>query len=41
MEGQEDLALSGKISKECIDFLTRQIRQVENVVQGKEGFRLL
>jgi transposase len=35
LEGQEDLALSGKVSKETIDFLTRQIKQVENVVQDK------
>ena len=33
--GQEDLALSGKVSKETIDFLTRQINQVEKVIQGK------
>jgi transposase len=35
LEGQEDLALSGKVSKESIDFLTRQIREVENFVQDK------
>ena len=35
LEGQEDLALSGKVSKETIDFLTRQITQVENFVQDK------
>ena len=35
LEGQEDLALSGKVSKETIDFLTHQIRQVENFVQDK------
>ena len=35
MEEQEDLALSGKVSKETIDFLTRQITQVENFVQNK------
>jgi transposase len=35
LAGQEDLALSGKVSKETIDFLTRQIKQVENVVQDK------
>jgi transposase len=33
--GQEDLALSGKVSKEAIDFLTRQIKQVENYVEDK------
>lgn len=35
LEGQEDLALSGKVSKETIDFLTHQIIQVENFVQDK------
>jgi transposase len=35
LEGQEDLALSGMVSKETIDFLTRQISQVENFVQDK------
>jgi transposase len=35
LAGQEDLALSGKVSKETIDFLTCQIKQVENVVQDK------
>jgi transposase len=35
LAGQEDLALTGKVSKECIDFLTRQINQVEKVVQDK------
>lgn len=31
----EDLALSGEVSKESIDFLTRQIRHVERVVEGR------
>jgi transposase len=35
LEGQEDLALSGKVSKETIDFLTRQIKQVENFIEDK------
>ena len=35
LEGQEDLALSGKVSKETIDFLSRQITQVEKFVQDK------
>jgi len=35
LEGQEDLALSGRVSKETIDFLTGQITQVENFVQNK------
>jgi transposase len=33
--GNEDLAWSGRISKETIDFLTRQIAQIEKVVEGK------
>jgi len=33
--GNEDLAWSGRVSKETIDFLTRQIKQVEQVVEGK------
>jgi transposase len=36
---QEDLALSGQVSKACIDFLTRQIHQVEKVVQEKIKLR--
>jgi len=32
---QEDLALSGMVSKEAIDYLGRQIRKVENVVLSK------
>jgi transposase len=35
LKGQEDLELSGMVSKETIDFLTRQVRQVENFVQDK------
>jgi len=35
LAGQEDLALTGKVSKDCIDFLTHQINQVEKVVQNK------
>jgi transposase len=35
LEGQEDLAMSGLVSKETIDFLSRQITQVENFVQNK------
>ena len=35
LAGQEDLELSGKVSKESIDFLTRKIRQIENVVEKK------
>ena len=33
--GSEDLALAGRVSKEAIDFLTRQIRKIEGVVEKK------
>jgi len=33
--GQDDLELSGRVSKECIDFLTGKIRQIETAVQKK------
>lgn len=33
LKQNEGLALAGKISKEAIDFLTRQIKAVENVVK--------
>ena len=35
LAGQEDLELSGRVSKESIDFLTRKIREIENSVQRK------
>jgi transposase len=35
LSGQEDLALSGMVSKEAIDYLGQQIRKVENIVLGK------
>ena len=35
LEGNEDLALSGRVSKETIDFLTRQIKHVEKFVEDK------
>lgn len=35
LSGQEDLELSGRVSKDCIDFLTRKIRQIENKVRKK------
>ena len=34
-EGKEDLALAGRVSKETIDFLTHQIRQIEGVVEKR------
>jgi len=35
LSGQEDLALSGMVSKETIDYLGQQIRKIENVVLDK------
>ena len=35
LAGQEDLELSGTISKECIDFLTGKIREIEHTVKEK------
>lgn len=35
LANQEDLALSGTVSKDCIDFLSRQIREVEVAVKNK------
>jgi transposase len=37
--GQEDLKLSGEVSKETIDYLTRQILKVEGVIQDKVKLR--
>jgi transposase len=34
-EGNEDMALAGMVSKETIDFLTRQIHTIERAVEGK------
>lgn len=35
LNGQEDLELSGSVSKETIDYLTRQIRQIERFIEAK------
>lgn len=35
----DDLALAGKVSKETIDFLTRKIKAIERVVEGKVKLR--
>jgi len=35
LQDNADLALAGKVSKEAIDFLTRQIRTIERVVEGR------
>jgi transposase len=37
--GQEDLKLSGAISKDCIDFLTGKIRDIERVIKQKTKLR--
>lgn len=39
LAGQEDLELSGRVSKEVIDFLTAKIREIENAVQGKVSLK--
>jgi len=45
LEGQKDLALAGQASTETIDYLTRQIRRVENTIvkriELKESYRYL
>ena len=35
LAGQEDLELSGRVSKEAIDFLTRKIWEIERAAQAK------
>ena len=35
LKENEDLALSGKVTKESIDFLTSKIRALENTVEYK------
>jgi len=39
LEDNEDLALAGKVSKNSIDFLTRQIKAIEAVVEKKVAIR--
>jgi transposase len=39
LEGQEDLALAGRVSKETIDFLTDQIHEIEKAVLKKVGLK--
>ena len=34
-QGNEDLALAGKVSKEAIDFMTRQIKAIEATIDGR------
>jgi transposase len=41
LAGQEDLALSGAVSKDCIDYLGRKIREVESAVKTKCDWRSL
>ena len=40
LSGQEDLELSGMVSKETIDFLTRKIRQIETAVFNKVKLKM-
>jgi transposase len=35
LAGSEDLALSGMVSKEAIDFLTRQIKRIETAIESR------
>jgi transposase len=35
LDGDDDLAVSGRVSKECIDYLTGQIKAVEKFVEDK------
>jgi transposase len=35
LDGNEDLALSGRVSKETIDYLTRQISAIEKAIESK------
>ena len=35
LEDNPDLALAGGVSKDCIDFLTRQIRRIENFIERR------
>jgi transposase len=39
LEGSEDLAMAGRISKETIDFLTHQIHQIERGIEKKVGLK--
>jgi len=39
LKGNEDLELSGSVSKESIDFLTKQIRKVEKTVEKRVALR--
>ncbi|MBW1947506.1 MAG: IS110 family transposase [Deltaproteobacteria bacterium] len=45
LEGNDDLALAGMVSKETIDYLTRKIHQIERTIEGrvelKEPYRNL
>jgi len=45
LQGNEDLALAGEVSKEAIDYLTRKIKRIEQFIEGKiklqEGYHQL
>src|SRR3970282_1974558 len=40
LTGNEDLALAGMVSKESIDFLTRQIKKIEAVIEDRVELKL-
>lgn len=35
LDGNEDILMAGSVSKETIDYLTRKIRSIERIVEGK------
>ncbi|MBU0676348.1 MAG: IS110 family transposase [Proteobacteria bacterium] len=39
LASQEDLAMSGAISKDCIDYLSKKIREIEVAVEGRVEIR--
>ncbi len=39
LEGNDDLALAGMVSKETIDFLTHKIRKIERAVEGRAALK--
>lgn len=39
LEDNEDLAMAGMVSKDTIDFLTKKIREIERMVEGKLKLR--
>jgi transposase len=35
LDGNEDILMAGSVSKETIDYLTRKIRSIERIIEGK------